>query len=99
MKVVRTKKLNEGVMTRLEAIELQEKTFGKGTLMDLCINLHQALNGGSDPWPKENVIIALKILNCRIVEWLDGNSFDKRFDNAAKELIEATIEQAEFLSS
>jgi hypothetical protein len=81
-------------MTRAEAIEEQEKLFGKdATLFTICTDLRHAVNGAADPWPEESLDKAAKLLEARLATWTKGLAASQDADRAVRKFVRATLEE------
>ncbi len=73
-----------------EARELMEP--GE-SLLDVCLEVHAGKTGASDPLSGDRILRNYKILRLAIQHWDEGPSFSKKFDDAVKSVISATIEE------
>lgn len=65
------------------------------SLLDVCQRLHMSRSGASDPLNMYIVKLMLNRLQNKINEWKDPPWFSERYDNAVKNLIEATLAEYE----
>lgn len=63
------------------------------TLPELCIDLRMALTGSADPWRKERVLAAAKILQDALDTWVNHHRDYEQvlFDETIRMLILATL--------
>jgi hypothetical protein len=66
------------------------------TLPEICMHVHMATTGASDPYDEYHNDIEL--LQWALEEWREGPAFKARFDDAVKNLIKVTVEEAQRLN-
>ncbi len=79
---------------RFAALNRQSLLFGSLTLLEICGNIRMAANGSADAWPDADMKAAIALLRERLATWED-HKHGKRFDDAVKALVEATIAEVE----
>jgi hypothetical protein len=62
-------------------------------IVDVCEALHMAGNGSSDPLPPEQRRALIKKLMARLQDWGPSPKFSRRYDDAIRDLIWATIQE------
>jgi hypothetical protein len=83
-------------MTCQASMELTEELVGNDkTVLDVCLMLHMSNTGSADPLTLEDEDKSLKLLKMMLSKWADSHVSSKRFDDAVKNLIEATLIETE----
>jgi hypothetical protein len=80
--------LRRVVASRVESARL----FGDEYLPTICTRLRAQMSGASDPWDDDLVGAAVALLRERLACWVPSHPTNRRFDDAVRELVEATLE-------
>ena len=63
------------------------------SLLGICLEVHASITGSSDPLSIERIFRNANILDLAIKHWEESPSFSKKFDDAVKSVIKATLEE------
>jgi hypothetical protein len=83
--------------SRASVRALQQRLFPGQCLPEICLALRRGCNGSGEPWAEADVRATLDLLQRALATWEEetGPAFARRFDEAVRNLVQATIAEVE----